>query len=153
DRVLGSDGVILDAPANYRPRFLTSSRPLQEAVELVKVAPGDPPRALELYARDAAGNESTRRVWLRGPRGRELGPDTTAAPRPKAAGAKTAPVAADPQWSFASLPDQRVRVRVTHTPPGLAGVRIERGGTNPNGLGAWATWDGAGWTAVLYVNG
>jgi hypothetical protein len=62
-------------------------------------------------------------------------------------------VAADPQWAFASLPDQRVRVHVTHTPPGLAGVRIERGGTNPNATGAWATWDGTGWTAVLDVNG
>jgi len=62
-------------------------------------------------------------------------------------------VAADPKWSFASLPDQRVRVRVTHTPPGLAGVRIERGGANASADPAWATWDGAGWTAVVYVNG
>jgi hypothetical protein len=46
-----------------------------------------------------------------------------------------------------------VRVRVTHTPPGLAGVRIERGASNFQDKGAWATWDGAGWTAVLDVNG
>jgi len=163
DRVLGSDGVILDAPANFRPRFLTSSKPTSEAVDLVKVAAGDPARALEIYARDAAGNNATMTLWLRGPRASERGPDTTAAPRPKA-GAATAskhpPVAADPQWSFASLPDQRVRVRVTHTPPGLAGVRIERGGSNANAMGASATWDGgthpkdgSGWTAVLDVNG
>ena len=155
DRVLGSDGVILDAPPNFRPRFLTSSRPTSEAVDLVRVAAGDPARALELYARDAAGNASTTEVWLRGPRASERGPDTTAAPRPRAAAAsaKHPPVAADPQWTFACLPDQRVRVRVTHTPAGLAGVRIERGTSNPNATAAWATWDGAGWTAVLDVNG
>jgi hypothetical protein len=62
-------------------------------------------------------------------------------------------VAADPQWTFASLPDQRVRVRVTHAPAGLAGVRFERGGTNANATGASATWDGSGWSAVLDVNG
>jgi len=156
DRVLGSDGVILDAPPNFRPRFLSSSKPTSEAVDLVRVAAGDPARALELYARDAAGNASTITVWLRGPRGSERGPDTTAAPRPKATAAtaaKRTPVAADPQWTFASLPDQRVRVRVTHTPPGLAGVRIERGGSNANANGASASWDGSGWSAVLDVNG
>lgn len=163
DRVLGSDGIILDAPPNFRPRFLTSSRPASEAIDLVRVGAGDPARGLELYARDAAGNVATTVVWLRGPRGApdelksERGPDTTAAPRAKpssaSAATKAPPVAADPQWRFASLPDQHVRVRVTHTPPGLAGVRIERGGSNTNAKGAWATWDGGGWTAVLDVNG
>src|SRR5262249_48482843 len=47
DRVLGSDGVILDAPAGFRPRFLTSSRPESDAVELVKVAPGDAAHELQ----------------------------------------------------------------------------------------------------------
>jgi hypothetical protein len=156
DRVLGSDGIILDAPANFRPRFLTSSKPTSDAIDLVKVDAGDPARGLELYARDAAGNSSTMTIWLRGPRAAERGPDTTAAPRPKATAAtasKHPPVAADPQWTFASLPDQRVRIRVTHTPPGLAGVRFERGGTNAGATGAWASWDGSGWTAVLDVNG
>jgi hypothetical protein len=156
DRVLGSDGIILDAPANFRPRFLTSSRATSEAVDLVKVAAGDPARALELYARDAAGNASTTVLWLRGPREREKGPDTTAAPRPKttaATASKSAPVAADPQWTFASLPDQHVRIRVTHTPPGLEGVRFERATANASALSAWGTWDGSGWTAVVDVNG
>ena len=156
DRVLGSDGVILDAPANFRPRFLTSSKPLDQAIDLVKVAAGDPARGLEVYARDAAGNNTSMTIWLRGPRASERGPDTTAAPHARdsaAAASKTAPVASDPQWSFASLPDQRVRVRVTHTPPGLAGVRIERGGSNANATAAMASWDGSGWTAILDVNG
>jgi hypothetical protein len=88
--------------------------------------------------------------------GSERGPDTTAAPRQKApssAAAKTPPVAADPRWTFAALPDQRVRIRVTHTPPGLAGVRFERGASNFGLKVAMATWDGSGWTAVMDVNG
>ena len=50
-------------------------------MDLVHVAAGDPPRALELYARDAAGNEVKRRVWLRGPHPAERGPDTSAVKR------------------------------------------------------------------------
>jgi hypothetical protein len=123
---------------------------------MMHVAAGDPARALELYARDAAGNASTTVLWLRGPHAREHGPDTTGAPRPKttaAAASKSAPVAADPQWTFESLPDQRVRIRVTHTPPGLAGVRFERATANASELSASGTWDGSGWTAVVFVNG
>ena len=154
-RVTGSDGVILDAPAGFRPRFLKSSRAESLAVELVSVAPGAPPRVLELYARDAAGRETTRRVWLRGPRPQEHGPDTTrvaTAARTKRRAAAAA--AAEPRWAFACLPDQRVRIRVTGAPAGLRDVRIERGGSRPEqGGGAPATWDGAGWSAVLDVNG
>ena len=170
DRVLGSGGVILDAPAGFRPRFLTSSRPEREAVELVSVGAGDAPKPLELYARDAAGNEVTRRVYLRGPRADERGADTTAVePRARAANevktatrskkgaaAKRAPephAAPAPKWTFACLPEQRVRVRVTGTPPGLTAVRIERGASQAASLGAWATWDGSGYSAVLFDNG
>jgi len=165
DRVLGSDGIILDAPANFRPRFLSSSQPDEQAVELVKVDAGAAPRELQLYARDAAGNETWRSVWLRGPRPSERGPDTTmvqpaakaaASPKKSTAKASAATAAAattTPHWAFACLPDQRVRVRVTHTPPGLARVRIERGGSDPAAPGAWATWDGSGWSAVLFMNG
>ena len=164
-RVVGGGGAILDAPAGFRPRFLLGSRPDSEAMELVRVDAGAAARALELYARDAAGNESTRRVWLRGPLWRESGPDTTQlsplvrAPRHKGAkgakSAKPAPsVAAEPRWTFACLPDQRVRVRVTGAPGGLSGVRFERGGSRPDqALSAPATWDGRGWCAVLDVNG
>jgi len=181
-RVAGTDGVILDAPANFRPRFLLASAPLSERAEFVSVEPGAPARALEVYARDAAGHETLRRVWLRGPRAGERGPDTTrvgpaarvaakgkargkasrarAAARPKARPAAArgsaavrsagAGVTTEAVWSFEDLPDQRVRVRVTNTPPGLRDVHIERGGQRPElSLGSPATWDGAGWTAVL----
>jgi hypothetical protein len=165
DRVTGSGGVILDAPAGFRPRFLASSRPQSEAIELVNVAAGEPPRPLDLYARDAAGNETSHRLWLRGPRPAERGADSTAvSPHPPNAdakaragrrGASKKPARAPdpPRWTFASLPDQRVRVRVLGAPPGIRSVRIERGRTSPPAPGAWATWDGSGWSAVLDVNG
>ena len=156
-RVLGSDGVILDAPAGWRPRFLLSSRSEREAVELVKVLPNAPAQPLELYARDAAGNESTRRVWLRGPTEAERGPRADRSPLPKsAARARTAgaPGAPTVRWSFASLPDQRARVRVSGAPAGLREVRIERGAARGSSEDtARATWDGHAWNAVLHVNG
>jgi hypothetical protein len=163
-RVTGSDGVILDAPAGFRPRFLASSRPDDQAVELVRVEAGAAARPLELYARDAAGNETTRRIWLRGPRRGETGPDTTrVSPLPHAAHGKSSSAKSanvrpkpvpQPRWWFACLPDQHVRVRVTGAPGGLRSVRFERGGTRPeSSIATPACWDGGGWTAVLDVNG
>jgi hypothetical protein len=103
-RVLGSDGVILDAPAGWRPRFLLSSRPEREAVELVKVLPNAPAQPLELYARDAAGNESMRRVWQRGPTEAERGPRADRSPLPKPSACRGPPRAGAPiiKWSFAT---------------------------------------------------
>lgn len=158
-RVTGSEGVILDAPAGIRPRFLASSRPDSLAIELVRVIDGAAARPLELYARDAAGNTSTRRLWLRGPQWNEIGGDTArvgrtaVARKPARKGAAAAP-APEPVWSFAALPDQRVRVSVANAPSGLRDVRIERGGT-PGGVSDAlpATWDGRRWSAVLFVNG
>ena len=156
-RVLGSDGVILDAPAGWRPRFLLSSRPEKDAVALVQLRPNEPAQPLELYARDAAGNESTRRVWLRGPTEAERGPraDRSPVPKPTAKSRSTksshAPVVT---WQFANLPDQRARVRVSGAPAGLRDVRFERG--SARGLPedtARATWDGRAWTAVLHMSG
>lgn len=161
-RVTGSDGVILDAPAGIRPRFLASSRPDSLAIELVRVIDGSAPRALELYAVDAAGNSSVRRVWLRGPQWHELGPDTTRVGRVAAASPRKRPrmpVAAasrepEPRWNFACLPDQRLRISVTGTPNGLRDVRIERGGVQAESMGGQpATWDGKRWTSVLFLNG
>ncbi|MCE9626343.1 MAG: M23 family metallopeptidase, partial [Candidatus Eisenbacteria bacterium] len=157
-RVTGSEGVILDAPPGWRPRFVTSSRADSLAIDLVQVADGAGPRELQLFARDAAGNETSRSVWLRGPRWGELGPDSTRVGRVAAVRkrkrAAAAPVAADPVWQFACLPEQRVRVRVTGAPDGLRNVRIERGGTRPEtSTSVPASWDGRGWSAVLYMNG
>jgi hypothetical protein len=51
----------------------------------ITVAPGDSGRALTLGARDVAGNEATRTVYLRGPRAAEVGPDSTRLRRAKVA--------------------------------------------------------------------
>ncbi len=153
ERVAGSQGVILDAPAGWRPRFLSGSRPVSEPLALVRVAPGDPPRALELLARDAAGLTTSRRVWLRGPRPGEQGPRRDRAPAATAR-AKRAAAPGSPAWSFAALPEQRLRVRVTVAPAGLHDVRIERArARGVPAAGAVATWDGAGWCAVLDASG
>jgi hypothetical protein len=154
-RITGSGGVILDAPPRFRPRFLATSRPDTLATELVTVLDGAAPRELRLVASDAAGNETVRRVWLRGPRWNEVGPDTrgvTPTPKPRRGAAVAA--AEDPRWTFATLPDQRVRVSVRGTPPGLRAVRIERGGSVPETSGGVdASWDGESWSAVLNMTG
>ena len=156
-RVTGSDGVILDAPGGWRPRFLASSRADSLAIDLVQVADGAAARELRLIARDAAGNETVRSLWLRGPRWGEIGPDTTRVGRTAVVKRKrraVAPLVSDPVWRFASLPEQRVRVRVVGAPAGLRDVRIERGGSQPETSGGMAaTWDGRAWTVVLPVNG
>lgn len=154
-RVRNTDGVILDAPHGWRPRFLLASRPAREAVELVKVYPGATPKLLELFARDAAGNESVRRLWLRGPTAAERGvrEDRSPAAKPGAKKSKSRP-APGVNWSFANLPVQRVRVRVTGAPAGSRDVRFAR--VRARGLpedSARATWDGAGWTAVMFFSG
>jgi hypothetical protein len=153
ERVAASDGVILDSPSGWRPRFLSSNRPLSQAIELVRMAPGDPPRALELLACDAAGLTTSRRVWLRGPRPGEEGPRRDRSPAARAK-AKRASADAAPRWNFAVLPDQRLRVRVTGVPAPLRDVRIERSrARGVPGDTATATWDGTGWCAVLHAGG
>jgi hypothetical protein len=156
-RVLGTDGVILDAPAGFRPRFLRTSRDESLAVNLVQVAPGAPAQLLELYATDAPGHTVTHRMWLRGPAPNERGPvrDTSPLPKPRRAtkGRHAAPTPAHATlalWEFAGLPERRLRVRVLGAPPGLRDVVLERG--VPRGLAsdsARATWDGRGWSAVM----
>lgn len=155
-RVAGSDGVILDAPAGFRPRFLHASQPESLAVNLVAVAPGAEPLPLELYATDAAGNTASARLYLRGPRETERGAGHRESPpaKPAKRGARrAAPTPAHTplaRWEFASLPDRRLRVRVMGAPAGLRDVRFERGVAR--GLAsdsALATWDGRAWSAIL----
>ncbi|MFM7231800.1 MAG: M23 family metallopeptidase [bacterium] len=150
-RVAGTGGVVIEAPVGpLAPRFLVASRTEARGASLVRVAAGEPARVLEVMARDAAGNLATRRVWLRGPRAHERGPDTST---PKAAVAAKARLA-DPRWSFASLPDLRVRVRVSGAPAGLRDVRFERAGAAAEANApVRASRDGADWVAVLHANG
>ncbi len=156
-RVLGTDGIILDAPAGWRPRFLRASREEALPIRLVQVEPGATAQPLELYATDAAGHTTTQRIWLRGPAPNERGPARDTSPLPRARRtAKGRVLATSPahamlaRWEFAGLPERRLRVRVVGAPPGLRDVRMERGVLH--GLAsdsALATWDGRGWTAVM----
>jgi hypothetical protein len=147
-RLDGRSGVLLDAPARYRPRFLVSDQPDTVAVKRIDVPLGAPPRPLEVWATDPAGNRTLRSVWLRGANWRE---ESRLRDGPPAA-ARAVPGDAPPRWTFAVLPDQRLRIRVTGAPVGLRDVRFERA-SNPSLPSADASWDGAGWTAVLNAEG
>jgi hypothetical protein len=125
-------------------------------VELVTVAAGAEPQPLELHATDAAGNTTTARAWLRGPRVDERGaghresPPAKVVRRGKRRAAVTPATAPLPHWEFATLPERRLRVRVTGAPAGLRDVVFERGvARGLPGDTALATWDGRAWVAVL----
>jgi len=64
-RVSGDLGLVLWAPAGFRPRVLRADAPLNEEAGTITVRAGDPPRALEVWARDLGGGSATRRVVLR----------------------------------------------------------------------------------------
>ncbi len=134
-RVTGSKGDILWHPPGVSVRFFAGAPGDWDGA--IAVAPGAPPQPLRLVAESANGTSAERVVWLRGPRPREAGPDTLArAPRGGAA----------PAWTFAALPQARVRVRLAGTPAGLARVRIACGEA---GAGERAAWDGAAWVAIV----
>jgi hypothetical protein len=116
-RVTGGKGVLLWSPAGFRPRVLRAgARPGEEA-GTITVRPGDPPRALEVWARDLGGGVAARRVMLR-----------PAAP----------PTPAFPGWwdgrepwrgtsvSFASLPGGFLRLTV-RTPSAKQGLDLQLG--------------------------
>ena len=142
-RITGSRGLVLYASPGARPRVLRSARPLREAAGVLSVDPGESAQPLRLMATSPGGATIERRVWVRGPRADERGPDTTRVGGPGAT--------AEPVWRYASLPDRSLRVRVTGTPAGLHGVRLERGGDVHDSRPA--VWDGGGWTAVITMSG
>ncbi|MFI5371310.1 MAG: hypothetical protein ACHQ52_07095, partial [Candidatus Eisenbacteria bacterium] len=138
-RVVGDKGLVLWAPAGWRPRVIRTSVPLdQEAGRIVMsrtsqtksgaMAAQDTvaPKTLVLSARDAAGNRTETRVVLRSTDTRSMlkqtPPDTT-----KTAPMKTGPASArespapttveTARFELSSLPDQKVRIAVSGVPP------------------------------------
>ena len=95
-RVLDSKGILLWAPAGFRPRVLLSDAPAREPAGVIVVSPGDKPRKLKLWARDLGGNLVERRVVLL----------PTPKPKPQRASgvANKAEAWSDPPLRFASLP-------------------------------------------------
>ncbi len=63
-RVVGDKGIVLWAPARFRPRVIVADAPLDEAAGTITVHRGDPPRRLILIARDLGGNAVKRTVVL-----------------------------------------------------------------------------------------
>lgn len=139
-RIAGSRGWLMWAPPGFRPRFLRTSAPLAEAAGVIRVARGDPPRPLRIVAREPGGEPVERTVVLRPPAG-DGPPPLHAGPVTAKAGTKSR----EPEWRFAVLPGQRLRVRVTSAPAGLTGVALTLDGGVTS---APATWDGHGWVAI-----
>lgn len=78
-------GLLLWAPAGWRPRLLRSAAPMDREAGTIEVHAGDPPRPLVLLARDVAGHVTRRTVWLRGePAGSPARPITVRVPEPDA---------------------------------------------------------------------
>ncbi len=131
-RVIGEKGLVLWAPAGWRPRMIHADTPLAEEAGTIAVRPGEPPRLLRLVARDVAGNRVERAVVIAPPPGRG----------PAAGGALLA--RASP--SLTSLPGGWLRVTDGYFPESTRDVRVEA-----TSLGRrFATTRGpGGWTAVL----
>lgn len=146
-RIAGGGGLVMWAPADFRPRFLRTSVPAGRAAGVIEVKRGDPPRVLRLSAREPGGAPVERAVVLRPPAG--PGP-AEARSRPKGA-TKASTARTEPSWNFSVLPGPLLRVRVTGTPAGLEGVRIGR--KLDVGPGSVAHWDGAAWVAIVRGDG
>jgi len=142
-RIANTGGMLLWAPAGFRPRFLRTSAPEGEEAGVIHVARGDPPRPLVIVASEPGGERAARVVMLRPPPG--AGPPPLRA-RPAGSGGRgTGP----PEWTFEVLPDRHLRVRVTGAPAGLTDVRVALGESG----GERATWDGHGWLAIVGTDG
>ena len=137
-RIVGDRGVVLWAPAGFRPRAIVTDAPPGEDAGTIVVRPGDPPRALRIVARDVAGLRTTRIVVLRGPRASERGPDTTRTAR------RATPVAEAERFEFASLPRGYWRVIYRGARPGSGGVVFES-----SAGGGVASTRGTDWAIVL----
>jgi len=99
-RVIGQKGIVLWAPAGFRPRVLRASVPEAEEAGTISIRRGDRPRRLVLRARDLGGNQVERSVVLAPWTG---GLDTTGAIPPPAKDLGSA-------LDVASLPGWRLRI-------------------------------------------
>jgi len=143
-RVEGGKGLVLWAPAGFRPRVLRADVTAAHEAGTIEVRRGDPPRALVIGARDLAGHSVERVVTIvPDPRGET---ERTAAPTAGAAapGGTGGPDYAD--LEFQSLPGGWLRVTETGIPAGAREVRV-----TPSSLGRAfaATPCRRGWCVIL----
>jgi hypothetical protein len=61
-RVIGQKGLVLWAPAGWRPKFFVTNAPGGREAGTIRVRVGDAPRVLRLSARDVSGNTTERVV-------------------------------------------------------------------------------------------
>lgn len=64
-RVWGSKGLMLWSAGGSRPRVMSADAPADEEAGTIVIRPGDPPRVLQVWARDLGGGVVKRRVVLR----------------------------------------------------------------------------------------
>jgi hypothetical protein len=134
-RVVGDQGIVLWAPAGFRPRVLVTSAPLSRDAGTLTVRRGDPARVLRLTARDLGGGSAVREVVIRPPGANEVGPDTSLV------GGRAEPDSS--RWfDVALLPGRYVRLTFRGAPAGSRRVTIG---------GRAATLRGGDWTAVMAV--
>lgn len=119
--VTGERGMLMWAPAGFRPRVMRSSAPTGEDAGTLVIHPGDPPRTLRLAARDVAGNLCERAIVLQPPPARAAPgagcPDTTLA------GGRS--LADSSRWfEISSLPGDHLRVTYRGAPAASRGVTI-----------------------------
>ena len=130
-RAGAGNGVVLWHARGLRPTVILGGQGLADAAYEVK--PGDPARPMDLSTVDVAGRRATWRVWLRGPRPHELGPDTT-----RSGGA--ARRRGGRAFELSGLPGRHLRVGFRDAPQGSRGVRV---------CGAPAVWSGGRWVAIV----
>jgi len=143
-RVVGERGLVLWAPADWRPRMIHASAKRDQAAGLIVMDPQAPPpggeRTLELTARDAAGNGVAARVILKMPA--TGGPDTSGVTPASRAGAV-------PRFQIVSLPYPYIRVTLDGAPAGIRGVKIGFSpDASPRGFRS-ATLRGGRWSVVM----
>jgi hypothetical protein len=132
-RVVGDQGLVLWAPAGFRPRVLVTSAPLSRDAGTLTVRRGDPARVLRLTARDLGGGSTVQEVVLRSPGPNEAGPDASLA------GGRAEPDSS--RWfDLAALPENHLRVTYRGAPPGSRDVTIG---------GRRASLRDGDWTAVV----
>ena len=132
-RVVGDKGLMLWAPAGFRPRVMVTDAPLARDAGTIVVRRGDPPRALSLWACDLGGNRTERvAILIPGP-----GPDTAKVGGRAAAGRR---------MRFASLPEGFVRVTDRRVPQGTSRARAVFGASSSQ---VALTGGSDGYTAVL----
>jgi len=122
---------VMWAPPGWRPRFLRSDAPISEEAGTLIVSPGDPPRTLEIRARDLSGHSTRRSIVIR---------PGDSPPPPTRGWWKEAAAAATLPGEITSLPGGAIRwsLPVKEAPDG---VEFQVGNESRRGLPSGERWN------------